>query len=151
MGDEIRYPGFRHGKCYMSGLDGRAIELGRPKELKFEINKNDNAFTEVKGIAIWEPPILPNRIYEEMADWFEKSLTESAFALPKNYIINDGATILFWKDGTKTVVKRSKNEKFDKRLGFLTAYFQKHCGMSKTKANKFLDNLVVEDVKKKEQ
>ena len=141
--DLIRYPGFRHGKCYAVGLDGEAMELYKPKELKFEINKND-IFTEVKGIATWKPPILPNIIYEEMTDWFEKSLTESTFALPKNYIINDGATILFWKDGTKTIVKRSKDEKFDKRLGFLTAYFQKHCGMSKTKANKFLDNLEVE-------
>lgn len=61
--------------------------------------------------------------------------------LPRRYIINKDATILFWSDGTKTVVKRSKNDKYDKRLGFLTAYFQKNCGMSKNKANKYLDNL----------
>lgn len=61
--------------------------------------------------------------------------------LPKRYIINKDATILFWNDGTKTVVKRSKNDTYDKRLGFLTAYFQKNCGMSKNKANKYLDNL----------
>lgn len=61
--------------------------------------------------------------------------------LPKRYIINKDATILFWNDGTKTVVKRSKNDTYDKRLGFLIAYFQKNCGMSKNKANKYLDNL----------
>lgn len=145
MGDDyLKIGGRSYGKCYRSGLDGRAIELGGPKELKFEINNND-MFTEVKGVSTWEPAMLSTKIYEQMSDWFEKSLTESAFALPKNYIINDGATILFWKDGTKTIVKRSKNETFDKRLGFLTAYFQKHCGMSKTKANKFLDNLEVEE------
>lgn len=65
--------------------------------------------------------------------------------LPERYIINKNATILFWKDGEKTIIKRSKNDKFDKRLAFLTAYFQKHCGMSKNKANKYLDELIVEE------
>lgn len=58
--------------------------------------------------------------------------------IPDRYIINDGATILFWRDGTKTIVKRSDNDEFDPIKGFLWAYFQKHCGLSKTKANKYL-------------
>lgn len=64
--------------------------------------------------------------------------------IPERYIINKGATILFWKDGSKTIVKKSKDDKYDKRLGFLTAYFQKHSGMSKNKANKYLDELAEE-------
>ncbi len=69
--------------------------------------------------------------------------------LPERYIINKGATILFWdKEGkNKTIVKRSKDDEFNKRLGFLTAYFQYHSGLSKTKANKFLDLLEVEKEK----
>ena len=63
--------------------------------------------------------------------------------LPDKYIINKDATILFWEDGDKTVVKKASDEEFNKRLGFLTAYFQKHSGMTKTQANKYLDNLVV--------
>lgn len=66
-----------------------------------------------------------------------------------HYIINDGATILFWIDGTKTIVKRTQEDKFDKRLAFLTAYFQKNSGLSRTKANKFLANLKVEEPKEK--
>jgi len=115
MNDEIRYPGFR--KFYTSGLDGRAIELGKPIDL---------TYTTINGTI------------------FDLETAED-YGLPDHYIINDGATILFWKDGTKTIVKRAKDEKFDKRLGFLTAYFQKHCGLSKTKANKFLDNLEVKE------
>lgn len=61
--------------------------------------------------------------------------------LPKRYITNENATILFWKDGTKTIVKRAKEDKHDKVLGFLTAYFQKHCGLPKWKANKYLKEL----------
>ena len=65
--------------------------------------------------------------------------------LPVRQVINKGATILFWAEGDKTIVRRSKGDKFDKTKGFLWAYFLKHCGMSRTKANKFLENLEVED------
>ena len=65
--------------------------------------------------------------------------------LPKRYIINKNATILFWDDGTKTIVKLSKDDKYDKKLGFLTAYFQKNSGLSKNQANKYLDNLIEEE------
>lgn len=68
---------------------------------------------------------------------------------PIKYIINKGATILFWADGSKTVVKRTSEDEHNKRLAFLTAYFQKHCGLSKNQANKYLDSLMDEDDLKK--
>lgn len=65
--------------------------------------------------------------------------------LPKKYIINKGATILFWEDGTKTVVKRAKDDEYNKIMGFLWAYFQKTSGLSRTKANEYLRGLVDAD------
>lgn len=65
--------------------------------------------------------------------------------LPKKYIINKGATILFWEDGTKTVVKRAKGDEYNKIMGFLWAYFQKTSGLSRTKANEYLRGLVDSD------
>jgi hypothetical protein len=60
----------------------------------------------------------------------------------KRVIFNYPATIVIWDDNSKTVVKATEDEEyFDPRLGFLTAYYQKHCGMSKTKANKKLDEI----------
>ena len=79
-------------------------------------------------------------------------IDEPEYDLPYKYIINKGATILFWDEDDeddKTIVKLSKSDKFDKRIGFLTAYFQHHSGMSKTQANKYLDNLEVEDKNEK--
>lgn len=70
--------------------------------------------------------------------------------LPERYIINKNATILFWKNGKKTIVKRCESDEFNPRLAFLTAFFQHYCGMSKNKANKYLANLQVEEEKKKE-
>ena len=63
-------------------------------------------------------------------------------SLPTRYIINENAVILFWDDGSKTIVKRGRNEPNDPIKGFLWAYFQKNSGMSKTKANKYLSELV---------
>lgn len=71
--------------------------------------------------------------------------------IPKRYIINRGATILFWEDRTKTIVKRSKDDEYNKRLGFLTAYFQKHSGLTKNQANRYLANLEEEKPKTKKK
>ena len=65
--------------------------------------------------------------------------------LPERYIINKKATILFWKDGTKTIVKKSKDDKYDKEKAFLIAYFHKHCGTSRNQANKYLKELKEEN------
>ncbi len=48
-------------------------------------------------------------------------------ATPKieKVIFNDPATIILWKDGTKTVVKVKPGEKFDKWTGFAMAYMKK--------------------------
>jgi len=67
--------------------------------------------------------------------------------LPERYIINKDATILFWENGEKTVVKRCEEDEFNPRLAFLTAFFQHYCGMSKNKANKYLASLEVEKTK----
>ncbi len=67
--------------------------------------------------------------------------------LPTKYIINDGATILFWSDGTKTIVKRAEDDAHDIAKSFLWAYFQKHSGLSKTKANKYLAKVVEDNIK----
>ena len=70
---------------------------------------------------------------------------KSDYKIPERYIFNENATILIWEDKTKTIVKKSKEDKYDKRMAFLTAYFQKNSGLTKNKANKYLDNLEKED------
>jgi len=88
--------------------------------------------------------IKPGDLY-----WFGSVQSGKTFRIlnpvPVKYIINKGTTILFWGDGDKTIVKRSKDDKFDKEKAFLWAYFLKHCGMSRSKANKYLRDLEFED------
>ena len=55
----------------------------------------------------------------------------------KKVIFNDPATIVYWKDGTKTVVKCQKGDDFDPEKGFAMAFLKKCWG---NKGN-FNDNL----------
>ena len=59
---------------------------------------------------VWTPDKL-RRVYSE----------------PEKIIFNGPATIVFWKDGTKTVVK-AENEAFDPEKGIAMAYLKKFLG-----------------------
>jgi len=68
----------------------------------------------------------------------DKEMKARLFTMPERYIINEDAAILFWADGTKTVVKRAEDDEADPVKAFLWAYFQYTSGMTKTKANQYL-------------
>lgn len=56
----------------------------------------------------------------------------------KNVIFNDPATIVFWSDGSKTVVKCGDDEDFDPEKGIAMACMKKLLGTNKTGSN-YLD------------
>jgi hypothetical protein len=45
--------------------------------------------------------------------------------VPKRIIFNPPATIVYWNDGTKTVVKCSENEEFIPEVGLAMAFIRK--------------------------
>lgn len=55
----------------------------------------------------------------------------------KKVIFNNPATIVFWSDGTKTVVKRQKGDRWDAEKGLAMAIVKKTVGYKKF--NKILD------------
>lgn len=52
---------------------------------------------------------------------------------------NDPVTIIFWEDGTKTVVKTSENDDYDPITGFLLCYYRKKSEQSRTQVGKLAD------------
>lgn len=46
----------------------------------------------------------------------------------KNVIFNDPATVVLWKDGTKTVVKCQKNDTYNPEIGLAMCIIKKMCG-----------------------
>ena len=65
----------------------------------------------------------------------------------KKIIINYGATIIFWGDGDKTISRRHEEDKFDKDLGFLFAYYYKKCGFTKAGRKRVLDCINYDKIK----
>lgn len=53
----------------------------------------------------------------------------------KNVIFNDPATIVFWSDGTKTVVKCGENDIYDPEKGLAMAVAKKFLGTNKSHSN----------------
>jgi hypothetical protein len=51
-------------------------------------------------------------------------------ALPTDVIFHDPATIVFWEDGTKTVVKCQPGDEYDRLTGFLLCMMKKRYGNS---------------------
>ena len=47
---------------------------------------------------------------------------------PKEIIYNDAATIIYWSDGTKTVVKCNENDVYSEYFGFIAAVAKKMYG-----------------------
>lgn len=79
--------------------------------------------------------------------WWYDSPIQLAGKLPEKYIINDGATVLFWSDDTKTISKRHKEDTFDKELGFLFAYYYKKCGLTNAARKRVIDSIDYSKIK----
>lgn len=60
-------------------------------------------------------------------------------------VFNEPATIVFWMDGTKTVVKCMKGEKFERYAGFAAACMKKMFG-STSRAKAVMDELAYDQI-----
>ena len=76
----------------------------------------------------------------------------SSIPTPRRIIYNDPATIVFWDDGTKTVVKRSDStkpkERFNKYHAFCAALAKKLYG-NNSRVNAYVESGIVQKPKKK--
>ena len=59
----------------------------------------------------------------------------------KEIVINEPAMIIFWKDGTKTIVKAQEGEAFDEEKGLAMAYAKKALGNNYAAGGKFKQRL----------
>lgn len=73
---------------------------------------------------------LKRRMSNFMYGAYSNHVNCKGFIIPeiKNVIFNPPATIVFWIDGTKTVVKCQNDEEFDPEKGITMAFFKKMHG-----------------------
>ena len=90
---------------------------------------------------VYEKPIL-HHIYANNNLFFSPSEINNIPEV-KKVIFNDPATIVYWKDGTKTVVKCQKGDYFDPEKGFAMAFLKK-CWGNKGNFNDKLRKIIKE-------
>lgn len=99
-------------------------------------------YGESNGLAIAKFVQTANGIWSQLS-----TTTLNANIKLEKYIINENATILFWDDETKTISKRHKEDRFDKELGFLYAYFYKKYKGTKASMKRVLDCIDFKNIK----
>ena len=84
------------------------------------VTATSSTFYDTEYLTHW-PPFVETS--------FELATFDAEKQLSK-VIFNDPATVLFWKDGSKTVVKCMEGEEFDPYYGFCAAVCKKIFGGS---------------------
>lgn len=86
---------------------------------------NDTTVKDVyDSMSVWQQRVCQFLIGEALKQ-AKVSFTPDSI---KKVIYNDPATIIFWSDGTKTVVKCMENEDYDPEKGFMAAVTRKAFG-----------------------
>lgn len=100
-----------HLKSRMAGAHARMSEVAsyiRNEEINYNSFMNDNP---------WKA-YLESKITKPTPRYFE----------PVNVIYNDPATIVFWDDGSKTVIKCLDGDVYSEEAGFALCFMKKHTG-----------------------
>lgn len=94
-------------------------------DLEQDINNRMNGKEEEK-----ENMDRSSMYFSKYREAFYNIKAEHTYHIPeiKNVIFNPPATIVFWNDGTKTVVKCQNHEEFDHEKGLAMAFFKKMHG-----------------------
>ena len=99
------------GKEKLYGIDISLTDEWGNEPLRYEIG------------LVYKKPILHHIYANDYLNFPLDNIPEV-----KKVIFNDPATIVYWKDGTKTVVKCQKGDYFDPEKGFAMAFLKKCWG-----------------------
>lgn len=121
--------------CAMMGFDfERDIECNKNRvsingiNVLFTHNSDSNSDSTYEPLLyrielVYEKPILHHIYANNYINFLLNNIPEV-----KKVIFNDPATIVYWKDGTKTVVKCQNGDDFDPEKGFAMAFLKKCWG-----------------------
>lgn len=108
-------------KCVGYNSSERRFTIGKTYEFKDGNFYNDRGF----NYKHWdESNSTPDGVIEWFSRWYKFELVTDI----KRVIFNDPATVILWNDGTKTVAKCVKGDKYDPEKGFAIAYAKKFGG-----------------------
>ena len=95
-----------------------------------------------------EIPFCDNSCMSCFVPWEFEDSEPDMWGIPdvERVVFSDPATIVFWADRTKTVVKCMPGEKFERYAGFMAACMKKMFG-STSRAKKIMNECAVDQVK----
>ena len=108
------------------------------------IESSRDAFPKFEGCIVGIEKAEPRLSYADYSRYYKK--TTNYIPEIKNVIFNDPATIVFWDDGTKTVVKCQPGDSFDPEKGLAMAIVKKAYGNKGSYCNKLKKWLPKEEV-----
>ena len=144
-------------KTFRNYLGEHEIELQLIEEPKNDLLGNEALIsTKNNTKEVWHNGFIVQesvkdvlkQIKDPFFQYYHYKLSDNR--LPDNVFFNDkkkATTLMFGKEAT--VVKCGNDDEYSRRIGFLEAYFQATCGLSKTKAKKYLENIVKDKEEKK--
>lgn len=123
-------------------------EIGRRPEAELKISDvNEDEFKNLRELAAKGEKIKIEKKNDSCDDWVsnlksyirrDTEMTARMYGIRtieltprvkvEKVIFNKPATIVFWSDGTKTVVKCGENDEYDKEKGFYIACAKKFFG-----------------------
>lgn len=124
----------------MNTLFGVTIITQKMRDDEIQFVEYDHKFNFDKDGYIERDIINTMKYINMLSTYGRGGFTKAYPTLPDKYIVNKDAAILFYGNN-KTIVKRSKGDKVDPVKAFLWAYFLRNTGMSRTKANKYLQKV----------
>lgn len=104
-------------------------DLGKTYEFKCFVPLEAKDISE---LALFNDPV---------EDAFIK-MKSSINMMPKEVIFAPPATIVYWQDGTKTVVKCSEEDEFSEEMGFVLCFMKKMFG-NKGSYNNYINDALV--------
>lgn len=109
----------------------------------YKLCKLSNLYQRRSGRYPWEEDkVIRNYIDNDVKVTNELCVKRSMD--PKQVIFNGPATIVLWKDGTKTIVKRREGEPDDKEKAVMYCILKKACG-NKATMDKYLKLFIKEE------
>lgn len=107
----------------------REIPTFDEKDLVFTLDQSDIDFgllSNLLGLKPTEKEAAP-KLSDSFRDGWNAAI-EHIFQTPERVIFNGPATVVYWEDGTKTVVRCQSGDAFVPETGVMAAMLKKLCG-----------------------
>ena len=144
------------GRIYVN-IDGEDFDITEEFKnlvdgIKMHKERDPYFFDKEKDIPFCDHDCDECLMCDELEDYYDEDECEDydvpCWGIPdiRRVVFSDPATIIFWEDNTKTVVKAMKGEKFERYAGFIAACAKKMFG-STSRAKAIMNECAEEQVK----